>query len=87
MKVPRHILMSLIVACLLLMETMDSHIVATSLPAIAEGLGQHPLSLHLGLTSYLLALAIFIPVSGCALARRRCRAWSWRASLKVSAGP
>jgi len=61
---PRHILISLIVACALFMENMDSTIIATSLPAIAKGLGEHPLSLNLGLTAYLVSLAVFIPVSG-----------------------
>ncbi|HXC37434.1 MAG TPA: MFS transporter, partial [Burkholderiales bacterium] len=64
MAMPRHILISLIVACALFMENMDSTIIATSLPAIARGLGEHPLSLNLGLTSYLVSLAVFIPVSG-----------------------
>lgn len=61
---PRHILIPLIVACAMFMENMDSTIIATSLPAIALGLGEHPLSLNLALTSYLVGLAMFIPISG-----------------------
>jgi EmrB/QacA subfamily drug resistance transporter len=64
LKLPRHLLIPLIVACALFMENIDSTIIATSLPAIAKGLGEHPLSLNLGLTSYLVSLAVFIPVSG-----------------------
>ena len=46
------------------MENMDSTIIATSLPAIARAIGTNPLALKLAVTSYLLALAIFIPASG-----------------------
>jgi EmrB/QacA subfamily drug resistance transporter len=60
---PRYIV-PLIVACALFMETMDSTVIATSLPAIAADLGENPLALKLALTSYLLALAVFIPISG-----------------------
>jgi EmrB/QacA subfamily drug resistance transporter len=54
----------LIVAVALFMENMDSTVIATSLPAIAVALGTNPLALKLAVTSYLLALAIFIPASG-----------------------
>ena len=54
----------LIVAVALFMENMDSTVIATSLPAIAADIGTSPLTLKLAVTSYLLALAIFIPVSG-----------------------
>lgn len=60
----RHLLIPLIVACALFMENMDSTIIATSLPAIAEGFHEHPLALNLALTSYLVSLAVFIPISG-----------------------
>ena len=46
------------------MEMMDSTIIATSLPAIAADIGAEPIALKLAMTSYLVALAIFIPVSG-----------------------
>jgi EmrB/QacA subfamily drug resistance transporter len=54
----------LIVAVALFMENMDSTVIATSLPAIARAIGTSPLALKLAVTSYLLALAIFIPASG-----------------------
>jgi len=54
----------LIVAVSLFMENMDSTIIATALPSIATDLGTSPLALKLAITSYLLALAIFIPASG-----------------------
>jgi EmrB/QacA subfamily drug resistance transporter len=54
----------LIVAVALFMENMDSTVIATSLPAIAADIGTDPLTLKLAVTSYLLSLAVFIPVSG-----------------------
>lgn len=60
---PRYFV-TLIVAVALFMETMDSTVIATSLPAIAADIGEDPIALKLALTSYLLSLAVFIPVSG-----------------------
>ena len=60
---PRHFVI-LIVAVALFMEQMDSTVIATSLPAIAADLGEDPVALKLALTSYLLSLAVFIPLSG-----------------------
>jgi EmrB/QacA subfamily drug resistance transporter len=60
----RAVLIPLIVACALFMENMDSTVITTSLPAIATDLGESPLALKLALTSYLVSLAVFIPISG-----------------------
>jgi EmrB/QacA subfamily drug resistance transporter len=57
-------LVPLIVAVALFMENMDSTVIATSLPAIAIDIGTNPLTLKLAVTSYLLSLAVFIPMSG-----------------------
>jgi EmrB/QacA subfamily drug resistance transporter len=57
-------LLPLIVACALFIENMDSTVISTSLPAIARDLATEPIALKLALTTYLLALAVFIPVSG-----------------------
>lgn len=57
-------LLPLIVACALFIENMDSTVIATSLPAMASDLGVVPIALKLALTTYLLSLAVFIPVSG-----------------------
>src|SRR3546814_5435040 len=43
---------------------MDSTVIATALPAIAADLGVGPITLKLALTAYMVALAIFIPISG-----------------------
>ncbi len=54
----------LIMAVALFMEQMDSTVISTALPAIAADLGVGPITLKLALTTYMVALAIFIPVSG-----------------------
>ncbi len=60
----RQFLVPLIVACALFMENLDSTVIATSLPAIARSFHEDPLRLNLAITSYLLSLGIFIPLSG-----------------------
>lgn len=54
----------LILAVALFMEQMDSTVIATALPAIAADLDVGPITLKLALTSYMVALAIFVPISG-----------------------
>ena len=54
----------LIVAVAFLMENIDASVLSTSLPAMAVDLATDPIHLKLVLTSYLLALAVFIPASG-----------------------
>jgi EmrB/QacA subfamily drug resistance transporter len=57
-------LLPLIIATALFMENMDSTVISTSLPMIARDLGEDPIALKLAITSYLVSLAIFIPISG-----------------------
>jgi EmrB/QacA subfamily drug resistance transporter len=59
----------LILAVALFMEQMDSTVIATSLPAIADDLNVGPITLKLAMTSYLVALGVFIPLSGWAADR------------------
>jgi EmrB/QacA subfamily drug resistance transporter len=61
---PRHFLIPMIVACALFMENLDSTIISTALPSIANSMGEDPIRLNLAITSYLLSLAVFIPASG-----------------------
>ncbi|MCB1409436.1 MAG: MFS transporter, partial [Rhodobacteraceae bacterium] len=71
--------MPLIVAVALLLETLDASVIATALPDIARDLDTSPIHLKLAMTSYLLALAIFIPASGWAADRfgaRRVFRWA-----------
>src|ERR1041385_115538 len=60
----RQLVVSLIVACAMFMQNLDSTIIATALPAIGNSLGESPLRLSLAITCYRLSLAVFIPISG-----------------------
>src|SRR5438128_8161033 len=46
------------------MQTLDSTIIATALPAIGNSIGESPLRLNVAITCYLQSLAVFIPISG-----------------------
>lgn len=52
-----------LVAAAFFMQALDSTIVNTAVPAIANALDVTPLSMRTALTSYVLTLAIFIPMS------------------------
>jgi len=56
--------MAAIVASALFMQNLDSTVVATALPAMARSLGEDPLVMGVAITSYLVALTVFIPLSG-----------------------
>jgi EmrB/QacA subfamily drug resistance transporter len=58
------ILVPLVVGCAFFMEGLDSTMLAVAIPDMAKGLGESPLRLNLVITTYLLSLAVFIPVSG-----------------------
>jgi EmrB/QacA subfamily drug resistance transporter len=60
----RAILIALIVGCAFFMEGLDSTMIAVSLPAMARSLDETVLRLNLVIATYLLSLAVFIPVSG-----------------------
>ena len=53
-----------LVATALFMEQLDATVVNTAIPSIAVSLGVTPLSLKSVVTSYILGLAVGIPVSG-----------------------
>src|SRR6185437_7925741 len=55
---------ALIVGAAMFMEQLDGTVLATALPSMARDLGVRATSLSIALTSYLISLAIFIPVSG-----------------------
>ena len=57
-------LTALIVACALFMQNLDGTVIATALPAMARAFGADPVHMNVALTSYLLSLAVFIPMSG-----------------------
>jgi EmrB/QacA subfamily drug resistance transporter len=54
----------LIVATAFFMENLDGTVIATALPQMARSFGTNPVALSIGMTSYLVSLAVFIPVSG-----------------------
>ena len=58
-----------IVGCALLMQMLDSTVVTTALPTMAADLGAEPVRLNIAITSYLLAVAMFVPISGWAADR------------------
>lgn len=53
-----------VVSLALFMDALDTTIINTAIPAMSHSLGVHPVDLKIALISYLLALAIFIPISG-----------------------
>jgi EmrB/QacA subfamily drug resistance transporter len=55
---------ALIVATALFMQNLDSTVISTALPRMAQAFGADPLHMNVALTSYLLSLAVFIPASG-----------------------
>jgi EmrB/QacA subfamily drug resistance transporter len=57
-------LIAVVVASALFMQNLDSTAVATALPAMARDFGEVPARLGTAVTSYLVALTVFIPASG-----------------------
>lgn len=58
-----------IVGCALFMQMLDATVVATALPAMAMSLDTSVVRMNVAITSYLLAVAVFVPVSGWAADR------------------
>lgn len=56
--------MPFLVAGALFMEMLDGTIIATALPAMGKSFGVPPVSLTIGISAYLVSLAICIPLSG-----------------------
>lgn len=64
MTLPASRSIPLVVAAGLFMEHLDSTVIATALPAMASDLGLPAVRLNLAITTYLVAMAVFIPASG-----------------------
>jgi MFS family permease len=60
----RPLLIALLVAGAFFMENLDGTVIATAVPQMARSFGVSPVDLNIGITAYLLALAVFIPISG-----------------------
>jgi len=54
----------LIIGSALMMQTLDATVISNALPTMARSLHEDPLTLNLAITSYLLASAVFLPISG-----------------------
>jgi EmrB/QacA subfamily drug resistance transporter len=63
-RVPVGNLLPFIVAATFFMEYLDTTIIATALPQVARSFAVGPNEVSLGMTAYMLTLAVFIPVSG-----------------------
>jgi EmrB/QacA subfamily drug resistance transporter len=55
---------ALLVAGALFMEQLDGTVIATALPQMALSFGVAPVDLNIGISAYLLTVAVFIPASG-----------------------
>lgn len=56
-------LIALIVAVAMFMATLDSTIIATAMPRMAEDFGVSPVGLSIGITVYIMVSAVFLPIS------------------------
>ncbi len=52
------------VSLAIFMDVLDSNIINTAIPVMAQNFQVNPVDLKIALISYLLSLAIFIPISG-----------------------
>ncbi|MDT8873100.1 MFS transporter [Komagataeibacter rhaeticus] len=73
-RVPKYnavdrVLIPFIVAISFMMERLDTTIVITALPKMADNFHTTAVSLNIAVTSYLLSLAVFMPMSGWAAER------------------
>lgn len=55
---------AIIIAVALFMQNLDSTVVTTALPVMAKSFHVDPLYMSVAITSYLIALSVFIPASG-----------------------
>jgi EmrB/QacA subfamily drug resistance transporter len=60
----RPVLIALIVACAFFMEMFDGTVIATALPQMAQTFHDNPVNVSIGISAYLITLAVFIPASG-----------------------
>src|SRR6185436_13090223 len=53
-----------IIGCAMLMQTLNATVISNALPTMATAFGEHPVRLNSAITVYLLASAVFLPMSG-----------------------
>src|SRR6185437_2712737 len=64
MAFSRSTAISLLVAGAFFMENLDSTVIVTAIPQMAKSFGIPPVDLSLGVSAYILAMAVLIPASG-----------------------
>lgn len=57
-------MIAFLVAGAFFMENLDGTVIVTALPKMAVSFGVHPIDLNIGISAYLLTLAMLIPASG-----------------------
>lgn len=71
---------ALLVAGAFFMEFLDGTVIATALPTMAHTFGVEAVALNIGISAYLLTLAVLIPASGWIADRfgaRKVLRWRW----------
>src|SRR5271168_1524000 len=63
-SIPYRTVLPFIVAATYFMEYLDTTVIATALPQMARSFSVEPNAVSLGMTAYMLTLAVCIPVSG-----------------------
>lgn len=64
MPISRSTAIASLVAVTFFMENLDATVIATALPDMARTFGVAAVDLNIGMSAYMLAIAIFIPISG-----------------------
>lgn len=59
-----NIALALLVAGAFFMENLDATIIAPAIPVMADSFGVNPADMNIGISAYMLALGVFIPISG-----------------------
>jgi EmrB/QacA subfamily drug resistance transporter len=62
--VGKYTTVAILVAVAFFMENLDGTVIATALPQMGKSFNVNPVDLNIGMTAYLLMLAVFIPISG-----------------------
>lgn len=59
-----NVALALLVAGAFFMENLDATIIAPAVPVMASTFGVNPADMNIGISAYMLALGVFIPISG-----------------------
>ena len=64
LQMSRSTAVACLVAAAFFMENLDGTVIVTAMPKMAASFGVHPVDLNIGISAYLLTLAVLIPASG-----------------------